>query len=1206
MEDHPNPNAQGAKFTYSWDIVSTKSRTTPTGTWEDAGPTPTITGANNPSVIISTLFGTAAYYQVVVHVSIDFYPGTGEDTWHTDKTVTLSQTAVGVEKIQYRIGQGAYADVPNPLVVAVNSNVDFKAIITPADATWPTNKPVWGGAATGTGENSTVTFNNPGNTTVTAQCGNTAAANVTAVQIDKLQYKINGQGDWLDVTQVINIGVGSNISFQALPSPGDAAWPEHQPTWSHGAQDTGVTLNATEGASSTATFAQAGDKTVTAKCGNSKTAQIKVSASSAALHFYKDNNGAPGDEIDGTSPTIGGKVWVALELDVAAGQRVDDALGSVTLRRREVSDMHTDADDHVDTDISFNGNWEKWTGTDWSAVGNPHAANTSDQEVKYRSKLLWTTTLPEIVDNHKLWGHNGSHEVKLLQNVAFEAGDGSGQPANVTVDVKTPDVENLVIEDAKADDGTTAGNLDYIKFDKDSTDTNFKTPTIRFTIKDKGNANKYLWTIRVIDTNGLTWVNSATIRGKANQPGEVVVKLNVPSKIGLAFGALPAGEYSQDKLLTGWGTYSFDIFVSKVNDLNETDPSKRLDYFALRSPYKLEIPKEQHELRWESDGDYNMQAVGQYVLKAPDNQPATSMTMDLIDPDLNKIGSTDGPLSVNSSPPHRKLIHQLTDDEAIKLGEITQRVGNGETVEKRFIAVFMAEDGYASEYRNHRNKRILAVNDRRVPRGSISAQKIDQDDPANVQQVALSWPAANPPVVYGGNIPSTADNLILQATNLGQAAVPKGTRWYVMYRPFKPGASSTLSYTSINSPPKDVGAYWNFNVEPVPGLYVFGCRVKLQNGKTAELQTKQIEVGVRSDHVLVLANFPKAQLAHPSTMTLGVTPEILKMFPTSGPPELIQTGFATSLLFNMAKNATVVKDVTPKYKYGRMSWKDRVYIMNWLLYYAADTSAPADLLTNDKTKLDLTRVNVLLGNKTNYRCINEAQIKFRVHPSGTRFLNPPVSIRDHREVGITKSPLGFHDVLDTEAQWGPIRSNPPYGFYNMDARNTRVSFILDGTVNVQQIRVANALRSLNLPSGSPPQAYVEAIGSQIRFQYDGQGKAVANSGFYNSIPAYTEYHNGVKTNLGHKLPKVPGGLSLFRTNPYPFGGGTASSVTQYPKSFKIYFRAGFPTLSFRLEGGRFGYANNTDELKALQVENLVMPSTNQVDTGSRVPKFTQH
>ncbi len=96
---------------------------------------------------------------------------------------TTKIAVIEVEKIQYKIGSGDYADVPNPLIVAKGADVNFKAIKSPAVVTWPSGKPVWGGEASGTGETTSVTFNTTSINstdykTVTAECGNTVTANV--------------------------------------------------------------------------------------------------------------------------------------------------------------------------------------------------------------------------------------------------------------------------------------------------------------------------------------------------------------------------------------------------------------------------------------------------------------------------------------------------------------------------------------------------------------------------------------------------------------------------------------------------------------------------------------------------------------------------------------------------------------------------------------------------------------------------------------------------------------------------------------------------------------------------------------------------------------------------------------------------------------------------------------------------------------------
>src|SRR5690606_30313875 len=128
--------------------------------------------------------------------------------------------------------------------------------------------------------------------------------------------------------------------------------------------------------------------------------------------------------------------------------------------------------------------------------------------------------------------------------------------------------------------------------------------------------------------------------------------------------------------------------------------------------------------------------------------------------------------------------------------------------------------GYASEYRNHAPKHILAVNDRTVPPANITVRIISQDDPANTQQEDLIWPAQSPPVVFGGRIPTTADNLILQA-NFDSPPIANGCRWYVRYRPFTPGASSNYSYFNDYNAPKNTVPIWDVDIKPIPGLYIF-------------------------------------------------------------------------------------------------------------------------------------------------------------------------------------------------------------------------------------------------------------------------------------------------------------------------------------------------------------------------------------------------
>lgn len=110
-----------------------------------------------------------------------------------------------VDKLRYKIGEGDYADVPDPLFVAKGTTVDFKAIIAPSGATWPSGKPVWGGTsgASGTGGTKSVPFNTASTSstdykTVTAECGNSTplpTANVIVFELKLSQVGFSGAGE---------------------------------------------------------------------------------------------------------------------------------------------------------------------------------------------------------------------------------------------------------------------------------------------------------------------------------------------------------------------------------------------------------------------------------------------------------------------------------------------------------------------------------------------------------------------------------------------------------------------------------------------------------------------------------------------------------------------------------------------------------------------------------------------------------------------------------------------------------------------------------------------------------------------------------------------------------------------------------------------------------------------------------------------------
>ncbi|MDD5486485.1 MAG: hypothetical protein PHW65_02900 [Dehalococcoidales bacterium] len=101
-------------------------------------------------------------------------------------------TIISMDALQYKIGTNGWGDMPDPLYVCKDTTVDFKAIKAPGDATWPTNKPVWGGVVSGSGmETNSYTFSAVSASTtdyklVTAECGNTITGKVVVVAIESV------------------------------------------------------------------------------------------------------------------------------------------------------------------------------------------------------------------------------------------------------------------------------------------------------------------------------------------------------------------------------------------------------------------------------------------------------------------------------------------------------------------------------------------------------------------------------------------------------------------------------------------------------------------------------------------------------------------------------------------------------------------------------------------------------------------------------------------------------------------------------------------------------------------------------------------------------------------------------------------------------------------------------------------------------------
>jgi len=138
-------------------------------------------------------------------------------------STTLNITVVTLGSIQYKDPQSGWIACPSPLYVMKGTSVQFKAIPSPSDASFPSGNPTWGGTSgvSGTGATTNATFSTQsasvGDTkTVTATCGNTAS---TDVVVYTLQPAFSPE-DFFAGRSLSQYGLGEVIylSFSAIPA----------------------------------------------------------------------------------------------------------------------------------------------------------------------------------------------------------------------------------------------------------------------------------------------------------------------------------------------------------------------------------------------------------------------------------------------------------------------------------------------------------------------------------------------------------------------------------------------------------------------------------------------------------------------------------------------------------------------------------------------------------------------------------------------------------------------------------------------------------------------------------------------------------------------------------------------------------------------------------------------------------------------------
>jgi len=156
-------------------------------------------GTGTQQAMLTANFPDAATYRIRVEAVGRWNAGTGADYKSKTKVLDIFMNVLNIQEMRSRFnGQGAYAVVPDLLVVSLNDQVEFQAVANPNDIDWPdqaNNKPEWSSEGTGvagaTGKANSVgvSFDELGEKTVTATYGNAAAANILVADTTQISIQ---------------------------------------------------------------------------------------------------------------------------------------------------------------------------------------------------------------------------------------------------------------------------------------------------------------------------------------------------------------------------------------------------------------------------------------------------------------------------------------------------------------------------------------------------------------------------------------------------------------------------------------------------------------------------------------------------------------------------------------------------------------------------------------------------------------------------------------------------------------------------------------------------------------------------------------------------------------------------------------------------------------------------------------------------------
>jgi hypothetical protein len=436
-----------------------------------------------------------------------------------------------------------------------------------------------------------------------------------------------------------------------------------------------------------------------------------------------------------------------------------------------------------------------------------------------------------------------------------------------------------------------------------------------------------------------------------------------------------------------------------------------------------------------------------------------------------------------------------------------------------------------------------------APVPTLQTLVVDMDNPSNT---ASQDQTANPSlVVYGGSQASTSDTLQLNV--LGAAAGTSYT-WTVS----GPGSAA------YNPPPSNQ-ASWTVAVQPNAGVYTFSVALQVQ-GASSQTLTRQVEVGIRTDDVIVVGWIDGNAVPYPNLSAVN------SAFTSALPPNGQVTGTTVALCNGLV--GALSEDVTsigppvlpvPVSIFSAATPGDTQYILDWLFQWASNPDPkavlPQDFLNAAGTATDESKVSQFLqvqpSGGTNYKLFNRFQVRMRLttDSQGNQVFNgTPIVLKQFQPasgVGTTVNPCGALPGIAAGAY--PGQAGPLNGAQS--TTSSLMEMINEGSPDPAPVRAFDTLMGGTLTdpplSGASP-VFWENIGSVITVLASGGTSPRVQVQPY---PTYYVYVNG---KFDRSAPQAADPSSVFVSNPYPFGTVSCSTFV------------GFVTGSGTVPGGRCG------------------------------------